>query len=56
MEYIFLGLIICVAVFVVAIIVRTLLFRPYKSETPVAEPIELDNDRIVDDMVAMFKC
>lgn len=56
MEYIFLGLIICVAVFVVTITVRTLLFRPYKSETPVAEPIELDNDRIVEDMAAMIKC
>lgn len=56
MKYIVLGLLVCLAVLVLIILVRTLMFRPYKKEVIKAEEITLDSDKIVDDMVAMIKC
>lgn len=56
MKYVLLGLLLCVMVLVAIIIVRTLIFRPRKVDAPKVEPITLDDDRIVENMVAMIRC
>ena len=56
MGYVLLGLLSLVLLFAVVIVIRTLLFHPYKIETPTASAITLDNERIVDSMVGMIRC
>lgn len=56
MEYILYSVLSLVIGVVAVILIRTLLFRPRKIEKVTVEPIELDNDRIIENMVAMIKC
>lgn len=51
--YIILGLLI---IFVAVILVRTILFRPYKRDEIIPGEIALNEEKIVDDMVEMIRC
>lgn len=51
--YIILGLLIC---FIAVILIRTILFRPYKKDEVIPEKIQLNDKKIVDDMVEMIRC
>lgn len=51
--YIILGILIC---FIAVILIRTILFRPYKRDDVISEKIELNEEKIVDDMVEMIRC
>ncbi len=46
----------CLLVLVAVIIIRTLSFKPYYVSPADPEKIDLDRERIVDDMVEMIKC
>ncbi len=51
-----LSVLICFMIVVAVIMVRTFLFRPYKNSVLEIEAIELDNDRIVQNMIDMIRC
>lgn len=51
--YFVLGLAVC---FIGIIIIRTLLFKPYKRDEHNPEDIALNEEKIVEDMVEMIKC
>ncbi len=56
MKYFLLGLAVCFVCFILVILIRALMFRPYKRNKVVADDIALDRDRIINDMVEMIKC
>ena len=45
-----------IIIFLAILLVRAAMFKPHKELKPSGGRIELDNDRIVDDMVQMIRC
>ena len=43
-------------VFIGIILLRTLAFRPHKEEAVTAEPVELNEEKIIADMADMIRC
>ena len=56
MSVVALILLLAVIVFVLVIVVRTLQFKPKEVNVPKAENIELNQEKIVADMVDMIRC
>ena len=56
MSVVALMLLLAVIVFVLVIVVRTLQFKPKEVNVPKAEDIELNQEKIVADMVDMIRC
>lgn len=55
-HFILWGLLGGVVAFLLVLIIRTLRFKPEELPPVDAEPIELDQEKIVDDMIAMIRC
>lgn len=57
MGWYFLGtVLVLLAVFILILVIRTLRFRPEAMEPVQEEKLDLDREKIVDDMVAMIRC
>ena len=56
MEWIILAVVSVFLLFVAVIIIRTLAFKPYKTEPANPEAVKLNEDKIVNDFVEMVKC
>ena len=56
MSVVALILLLAVILFVLVIVVRTLQFKPKEMQVPKAEDIELNQEKIVVDMVDMIRC
>ena len=56
MIYVLLGILGIILCLILVIIVRTIMFKPYKKETIIRDEVSLNNEKIVRDMVDMIKC
>ena len=45
-----------IIIFLAVLLIRAAMFKPHEELTPSGDRIELDNDRIVNDMVQMIRC
>lgn len=56
MGYVMTGVLLGLLVLIVVILVRTVLFVPEKQDEIVAEPVSLNEEKIIADMVDMIRC
>lgn len=56
MEYILLGLLLALLLFVAVLLVRAAMFKPKEELVPAGDEIALDKDKIVSDMQQLIRC